>query len=87
MRWPAITGRSAYLDDLLSSQGYEGAFRYSIWSTADNIIQYGDIVYGSPTSRIPGQTGEIESTTYDHFQLKDLTASAQLSLVRDHVIP
>jgi pimeloyl-ACP methyl ester carboxylesterase len=84
---PPVTGRSAFLSDLLSSQGYEGAFRYSIWSTADNVIQYGDIVYGSPTSRLPGQTGEIQSTSYDHFQLKDLTAAAQLSLVRDHVIP
>ena len=37
---------------------YEGAYRYSIWSTADEIIGYGDVVYYDYTSRIPGQTGE-----------------------------
>jgi len=84
-----VTGRSAYLSDLLSSQGYEGAYRYSIWSTVDELIGFGDIVYGTPTSRLPGQTAEIEyqASPYGHVQLKDLTGAAQLSLVRDHVVP
>ena len=84
-----VSGRSAFLDDLLATQGYEGAYRYSLWSTVDEIIGYADLVYSTPTSELPGETGEVEyqSAPYDHFGLKDLTTATQLSLVRDHVIP
>jgi triacylglycerol lipase len=84
-----VTARSSYLNDLLATQGYEGAFRYSLWSSVDELIGYGDIVYGTPTSRLPGQTSEVQyqSAPYGHFGLKDLTTATQLSLVRDHVVP
>ena len=85
----AVTGRSAYLTDLLQTSGYEGGFRYALWSTVDEIIGYADIVYGQPTSRLPGQTAEVTfaSAPYGHFGLKDLTADVQLALVRDHQTP
>ncbi len=84
-----VTGRSAYLNDLMASSGYEGAYRYSIYSTADEIIGYGGVVYGGYTSRIPGQTGEkvYSAYPYGHFNSKDLTAAVQYSMVRSHTIP
>lgn len=84
-----VSGRSAYLQNLYSSSKYEGAFRYTIWSTADEIIGYGNVVYYDYTSRIPGQTGEkvYSGYPYGHFGVKDLTQAVQYSMVRSHVIP
>ncbi|ATB30162.1 lipase family protein [Melittangium boletus] len=84
-----VSGRSAYLDDLLAQKGFEGAYRYSIWSTVDEIVGYGGVVYGSYTSQIPGQTGEkrYSSTPYGHFNSKDLTGAVQWSMVKNHTIP
>ncbi|MFP2926129.1 lipase [Pyxidicoccus sp. 3LG] len=84
-----VTGRSTYLNDLRSTSGYEGAYRYSLYSTADEVIGYGGIVYGDYTSRIPAQTGEkvYSAYPYGHFNSKDLTAAVQYSMVRSHVIP
>ncbi|MCP3136778.1 lipase family protein [Pyxidicoccus xibeiensis] len=84
-----VTGRSAYLNNLRSTSGYEGAHRYSIYSTADEVIGYGGVVYGDYTSRIPGQTGEkvYSAYPYGHFNSKDLTAAVQYSMVRSQVIP
>jgi hypothetical protein len=81
-----VSGRSAYLDDLMSSSKYEGSYRYSIWSSADEIIGYGDVVWYDYTSRIPGQTGEktYSSAPYGHFGLKDLTQSVQYNMVKNH---
>jgi triacylglycerol lipase len=84
-----VTGRSTYLNDLLATSGYEGTYRYSIYSTADEVIGYGGVVYGSYTSRIPGQMGEkvYSAYPYGHFNSKDLTAAVQYSMVRNHSIP
>jgi len=87
-----ITGRSAFLNDLLSSSGYEGSYRYSIWSTVDEIVAVGGtlgMVYGEYTSRIPGQTGEkvYNSFPYGHFNCKDLTPAVQLSMIKHHIVP
>ena len=84
-----VSGRSAYLENLMSSSKYEGAYRYSIYSTADEIIGYGGGVYYEYTSRIPGQTGEkvYSAYPYGHFNSKDLTAAVQHGMVTSHVIP
>ncbi|MFY2558915.1 lipase [Corallococcus terminator] len=84
-----VMGRSSFLDNLRSTSGYEGAYRYSIYSTADEIIGYGGVVYGEYTSRIPGQTGEkvYSAYPYGHYNSKDLTAAVQYSMVRNHTIP
>jgi hypothetical protein len=81
-----VSGRSAYLNDLLASSSYEGAFRYTLWSTVDEVIGGGDLVYGSYTSRIPGQTGEVVfgSAPYGHFGCKDQTGYYQLRMVKFH---
>ena len=81
-----VSGRSAFLQNLYSSSGYEGAYRYSLFSTQDNIIGYGNLVYYEYTSRIPGQTGErvFTSSGYTHVDTKDKTGALQLRMVRDH---
>lgn len=81
-----VSGRSAYLDELMSSSGYEGSYRYTIWSTVDEIIGYGDVVYYDYTSRIPGQTGEavFSSVPYGHFGCKDQTQYYQWRMVKYH---
>ncbi len=84
-----ITGRSAFLNDLLATSGFEGSYRYSIWSTVDEIVAVGGtsgLVYGEYTSRIPGQTGEkvYYSFPYGHFNLKDMTQSVQLNMIKNH---
>ena len=84
-----VSGLSAYLANLQSSSSYEGSYRYSIWSSVDEVIGYGDVVYYDYTSRIPGQTGEktYSSAPYGHFGLKDLTQAVQYSMVKNHTIP
>lgn len=78
----AIVGRSALLEELDVVTGYEGARRYALFSTADELIGYGGLVYGEYTSRIPGQTAEQIAATQTHNETKDQTPAAQLSLVQ-----
>ncbi|MEN0064181.1 MAG: lipase, partial [Myxococcota bacterium] len=75
-------GVSDILVDLNAVSGDEGDYIYTIWSTGDAIIGYGGLVYGSYTSRIPGQDGEVVYSTYSHFDLRDLTTAWQISLVQ-----
>lgn len=79
-------GLSSILQDLNATSGYEGTYRYSIWSTVDEIIGYANLVYGRYTSRIPGQSGEkvYSSVPYGHFNCKDLTEAVQLNMVKFH---
>ena len=84
--WGAVVGRSTFLNDLLAHPGTEGAYRYSLLSTVDEVVGYGDLVYGSYTSSLPGQTAGFvyASIPYGHIGLKDKTCDRQLRLVRDH---
>ncbi len=84
-----VSGRSAFLNNLLATSGYEGAYRYAIHSTADEVIGYNGLVYGQYTARIPGQTGEkvYSAYPYGHFNSKDLTGNVQFNMVKNHVIP
>lgn len=81
-----VTGVSNILTNMNSSSHYEGAFVYSMWSTVDEIIGYGNLVYGNYTSQIPGQNGEVRfnAVPYGHFNSKDLTGYNQLRMVKFH---
>lgn len=84
---PYPLGLSNILYNLNSSGShYEGAFVYSIWSTADEVIGYGDVVYGRYTSQIPGQNGEktFSAYPYGHINSKDLTGYYQWRMVKYH---
>ena len=80
-------GVSAFLVDLASTSHYEGSYVYTIWSSADEVIGYGTIVYGQSTCRIPAQNGEktFSGYPYGHIGSKDQTGYWQVRMVRDHV--
>ena len=78
---------SDILVDMNSIAHREGSYVYTIWSSVDEVIGYGTIVYGQSTCRIPGQNGEKTFSTYPygHIGSKDQTGYYQLRMVRDHV--
>ena len=69
-----------------SGAHYEGAYVFTIWSTVDEVIGYGNLVYGRYTSRIPSQNGEVVfgSVPYGHINSKDLTGYYQWRMVKYH---
>jgi hypothetical protein len=79
-------GVSNILVNMNSSSHYEGTYVYSMWSTVDEVIGYGNLVYGYYTSQIPGQNGEKRFTAapYGHFNSKDLTGYNQWRMVKYH---
>ncbi|MBI9053252.1 MAG: hypothetical protein JEY96_05510 [Bacteroidales bacterium] len=81
-------GVSDILVDINSTQNYEGDNIYTIWSTVDEIIGYGCLVYGQYTTRIPGQDGEkvFNSVPFGHYNSKDLTTNYQLNMVKNHQV-
>ncbi len=84
-----VTGTSDFLSNLNADPGYEGEHVYSIWSRADQLIGFGNLVYGEFTSRIPGQDGEkvYARAPYGHFCVRDLSAPIQLEMIRNHRVP
>lgn len=79
-------GVSDILVDINEIEHYEGDYVFTIWSSVDQIIGYGCLVYGEYTPRIPGQDGEklYSAAPYGHFNLKDLTAPDQMRFVTLH---
>ena len=79
-------GVSSFLVDLASASHYEGTYVYTIWSSADEVIGYGTVVYGTSTCRIPAQNGEktFSGYPYGHIGSKDQTAYYQWRMVKYH---
>lgn len=79
-------GVSSFLVDLAATSHYEGTNVYTIWSSADEVIGYGTIVYGTSTCRIPAQNGEktFSAYPYGHIGSKDQTGYWQLRMVKFH---
>jgi len=79
-------GVSAFLKELNRDVGFEGQHVYSMWSTVDEVIGSGCLVWGRYTPQIPGQDSEVRfgSYPYGHINSKDLTGYEQLRMVRDH---
>jgi len=75
-------GLSTYLDDL-NNGAKEGSHVYAMLSEFDDIIGYGDVVYGQYTSSISTQDSQVvyATPTYTHMNMKDLTGAEQLKLV------
>jgi len=84
-----VTGVSDFREGLNAQRGYEAEHVYSIWTRADQLIGFGDLVYGEYTSRIPGQDGEkvYSGYPYGHFCVRDLSAPVQLEMIRNHRVP
>jgi triacylglycerol lipase len=79
-------GVSNILTNINTTSHYEGTYVYSIWSSVDEIIGYGDVVYGQYTSQIPAQNGEktFNAVPYGHINSKDLTGYNQWRMVKFH---
>lgn len=79
-------GVSSFLVDLASASHYEGTYVYTIWSSADEVIGYGTVVYGASTCRIPAQNGErtFSGYPYGHIGAKDQTPYYQWRMVKFH---
>jgi hypothetical protein len=79
-------GVAAFLVDLAATSHYEGTYVYTIWSSADEVIGYGTVVYGTSTCRIPAQNGEktFSGYPYGHIGSKDQTAYYQWRMVKFH---
>lgn len=86
MFWGMVFGVSDFLEELNRSSRYEGRYRYSIWSTVDQLVGGACLVWGRNTCRIPGQTGEKKfySFPYGHLGVKDRTGYYQYRMVHDH---
>ena len=67
---------SEYLDYLNKSTVKEGAHAFAIFSTYDDLIGFGDVVWGKYTSEFPTQDSfkKYESQEYTHMGLRDLTS-------------
>jgi len=70
-------GMSQFLEDLNNDGTKEGSFVVSMLSTMDDLIGYGDIVWGRYTSSIPREdTTKIYRTPqYTHIHMRDDTAA------------
>jgi hypothetical protein len=81
-------GVSQILRSINASSHYEGSYVYTIWSTVDEVIGYGCVVYGRYTTQIPGQNGEqrFSSLPYGHINSKDLTGYYQRRMVKYHAV-
>jgi triacylglycerol lipase len=81
-------GVSQILQNINASSHYEGSYVYTIWSTVDEVIGYGCLVYGRYTPQIPGQNGEqrFSSLPYGHINSKDLTGYYQWRMVKYHAV-
>lgn len=86
MVWWRVYGMSSFLKDLNRSSRYEGSYRYSMWSTVDQLVGGACKVWGKNTCRIPRHSGEkkFSSVPYGHFGLKSLTGYYQYRMVHDH---
>ncbi len=76
-----VSGRSKLLDTLDAAPHDEGARVHTIWSPADEVIGFGGIVWGAPTSKIAGEDADHELPGLKHLELKDETVGLQLTLL------
>ncbi|MEO1051905.1 MAG: lipase [Bacteroidota bacterium] len=79
-------GVSEFLTGLNNNSSKEGTYVYSLWSTVDEVIGGGTLVYGRYTCRIPRQNGErvFTSFPYGHWGVKDRTGYQQWRMVKYH---
>jgi len=86
MWWGIVFGQSDFLKELNQGSGYEGSYRYSMWSSVDQVVTGACIVWFKNTCQVPGQTGEksFNSYPYGHIGLKDETGYYQYRMVNAH---
>lgn len=79
-------GVSDFLNELNNNPVKEANHVYSIWSSVDQVIGYGCIVYGVNTCRMNTQDGEksFHSVPYGHFGVRNLSGYYQLKMIKYH---
>jgi len=79
----ATSGLSTFLDEINKSPIREGAYVVSIFSIMDDLISYGDLVWGRYTSAIPGENARkiLSSPQYTHIGCRDLTLDLQYQAI------
>ena len=80
----SVINQSQIIQDINSQSGYEGDYRFSIWSPDDEMLNYGCIVWGENTAYLPNQTDTQSFAGLSHILLKYQTVSTQLSMLIDH---
>ncbi|CAJ0957112.1 unnamed protein product, partial [Mesorhabditis belari] len=78
---------SKFLTALNTDSTREGAYVFSAWSFADDLILFGDMVWGRPTSLIPRSDDHKTYLTYGHMATKEETADDQYEMVVNKKIP
>ncbi len=86
MLFGKVFGISDFLKELNRGEGFEGSYRYSIWSSVDQVVGGACLVWFKNTCKVPGQTGDkhFSSYPYGHLGLKDHTGYYQYRMVHDH---
>jgi len=81
-----VVYRSQFLVDLATDPGYEGQYRYAIWSKHDEII--GVKIYGEHTAWLPDETGEKGYSALDdgHIEIPFHTMDEQYKMITEHVV-
>lgn len=79
-----VVGMSQFLSDLNVSAHFEGSHVFSLWSSKDEILGPGTLVYGKPTATLPGEDGVVRKDALGHMDCKNTTAATQLALVTKH---
>ena len=86
MWWGLVVGQSDFLKELNQGSGYEASYRYSLWSSVDQVVGGACLEWFQNTCKIPGQTGDksFHASPYDHIGLRDETGYYQHRMVHDH---
>jgi len=79
-------GISDYLNELWKNEEKEGDYVFTMLSTADDLILYGDLVWGKYTSQIKYEDGSKIYHNLGHMQLKTNTFQEQLQIITNHSI-
>lgn len=82
----ANVGLSTFLKDLNDDTTKEGDHVFAMYSTQDDLIMYGDKVFGQFTSKWPtiDDFKQYETSQYTHINMRDLTKDVQYNLVTKH---
>ena len=83
---PGPAGLSTFLNDINTNGVKEGDYVFSMLSTADDLIGFGDIVWGKYTSEIPGSDATKIYSDLTHMGLKSTTFEEQLQIITQHAI-
>jgi len=79
-------GLSTYLNDLLQNKEKEGDYVFTMLSTADDLILYGDKVYGKYTSQIDYENDSKIYNNLGHMALKRQTAQEQYQIITNRAL-